>query len=233
MNKSLNEIIKLHKKNNQTVSIGIVWSFNFNKNFNDIDMLILHNWNKGSFLKEIKKKYWDYKIIDDSLRLKIDNTEFWLVYKNYRSFLNTILKIINWKNINRVNKEWAIWGYLPEIILNDLHNMSIIYDNNLKISKLKNNLKDYPINFKNNLLRSLKSEILIKYDFYIKSKWFNKNLAFYDINIAIIRYLYCINNIFFSWIKHMDENIFNNKDREIIKHIKNGSELTKYINFIL
>jgi hypothetical protein len=48
--------------------------------------------------------------------------------------------------------------------------MNIIYDNNLKISKLKNNLKDYPINFKNNLLRSLKSEILIKYDFYIKSK---------------------------------------------------------------
>ena len=50
----------------------------------------------------------------------------------------SVLKIINWKNIDRINKEWAIWWYLPEILLNDLHNMNIIFDNNWDISKLKN-----------------------------------------------------------------------------------------------
>lgn len=242
----LNKTVDVLKPIKSIDSIGVLWSAtNINiLNPNDIDLLLLtHNNTSSQIIKAFQDtyEYINHSICDDAIRINMILWSKWylisVVPKEIKWFIEDITKICIWKNIERVNKPWAAWGYIPEILLSDISKSYILYDKWQLLTNIKNNLNNhYPILLKENLMESLSFEILIKYN-QLQNSQNNQLLTAVlesDLIIALIRFLYVTKEIYFIWLKHIPsfptfKEIMANIDIAHINKIEDIEIIIKYL----
>lgn len=146
MKNKIDTIIKKIIKNSNIVGIAIVGSYQKEKKFNDIDFLVVCE-NIKIAKNHLNNIFKDYKIIynDDCIRISgYLNCEISFGIYNKKNLMKRINNYINGKNLEPIYKNWNIVGWLPECLLNDLNEMSILYEEGEFLTKIKSIIYNYP-----------------------------------------------------------------------------------------
>lgn len=145
-NKDIDIIVDKIKKSRSILGIAIVGSYNKEKEYNDIDFLILCR-NIKVTKKYLTNIFKDYNIYfnDDSIKIT-DYLKCEISFGMYelKDLKKKINNYINGKKIEPIYKNWNIVGWLPECLLCDLSNMNILYERRKNLTKIKNNIIIYP-----------------------------------------------------------------------------------------
>ncbi len=238
----IKKIISAHKLNDTIETLAIVGSHNSKiiDKPNDIDCIAITTRDfKDKYFKDIlyriqlTNKHISQKS-DDSFRFFLNDIEFGITYFEHKNFYNHLNRLINGnpESLSIINRPWVIGGKIQEVLLTDIANSNILFDQSSrkKFTCIKNKLKkEFPKRFQNNLLLELKNEIQTKLVLTEKSLRQKNKLIFYtgisDICIALIRYIYTKNNNYLSSLKHVYKSypfeIKNTTDKNTLKKILN------------
>jgi len=234
----IDKIINSWKINLNIINILIVWSYVDSDNFNDIDFLITYTGSYNTFIESMSF-LWKLYILDDSIRFNYLWKEVSFVFKEEVEFNNYINKIHNWDINERINKEWAIWWYVPEILLYDLVNSKILLNKNNYLLELINKLKDFDNFNSSKIEKLLLNEIKIKLNYF--ELWLDNisnQICTSDLILSIIRFIYIRNKLYFPWLKKcfLDRSILllNEDSRNILFMIKsNNIDIRKVCNNLI
>ena len=161
MENQLKTLFNILKKNDNIYGICLVGSCISEREYSDIDILIIGK-NHNKIIEDITKKFKKYNPVlnDDSIRIyKYLNKELSLAIYDYNQLINDIKKYLNGTDIDPQYKNWNIVGWLPECLFYDLKNMIIVYDKDEKIIKIKNMIMIYPQKLKLAIIESCNRKI--------------------------------------------------------------------------
>ncbi len=181
LNQVTMNIINILKQQDYINGIALVGSINISDNFNDYDLLILHE--HDDIFGKLKNIFSEYNtsIIDDSIRITFEdsNKDINLALYTNKEFSNKVYSLFKKNNPIGEHREWAIGYWLPEMLIQDLLNCTVIYDKLNNFHNLIRYIKGKEVDFRNLFIEKCKCEI------NTKIKYLNSHIS--DLEIKIIR----------------------------------------------
>ena len=212
MNNEIDIIIKNIKDNKSIIGIAIVGSYQKEDNSNDVDFLVISN-NIKETKTHINKVFKDYKRYynDDSIRITdYLNCEISFGIYNDKNITKRINNYLNGKDLEPIYKNWNIVGWLPECLLYDLNKMTILYEKNQFLTKIKDKITNYP--------DKMQQAIIKICDDKINNLSNNRNLGKLEKKITEgeilslkIRKAFAIKKEYFNGYKRIDKKIIDRK----------------------
>ena len=202
----LKKFVKVISQESTIIGIALVGSFKRNKNYNDIDFLVVSK-DITKTIDFIKNRYIDFEIYinDDSIRIKnYFDKEIGLGIYDEKFLNNRITDFLNGCNIDPIYKNWNIVGWLPECLLFDIFNMEIMYEKNLYMSNLKQKIYNYPTKLKDSIILNCNTKIKNLSKRLNKSGKIEKKLIESEMLSLEIRKLFATKEMYFNGFKNID-----------------------------
>ncbi len=212
MNNKIDIVIKKIKDNNSIIGIAIVGSYQKEDDYNDIDFLVVSN-NIKETKTHINKVFKDYKKYynDDSIRITdyLDCEISFGMY-NDKNITKRINNYLNGKDLEPIYKNWNIVGWLPECLLYDLNRMTILYEKNQFLTKIKDKITNYPSKMQQAIVKICDDKInnLSKHRKFGKLE---KKITESEVLSLKIRRAFAMKKEYFNGYKRIDEKISDSK----------------------
>ena len=213
MNKKLQNqlytLVDFLKKDNNIYGICLVGSSVSNKEYSDIDILIIGK-NCNKIIEHIVEKFKKYNTYfnDDSIRIHGYLTkELGIAIYDYSKLTNDISNYIEGNNIEPQYKNWTIVGWLPECLFYDLKNMIILYETDRKISRIKKMIDIYPQKLKKSILQTCNEKIKNLLKRIEKAEKIEHQIIEAEIMSLNIRKKFAESEIYFRGFKNIDKQI--------------------------
>jgi hypothetical protein len=229
---ALNQVIELNKEESGISSLSIVGSIaRGSSEYNDVDLLVTtsSSFSHEVLLRNIEESFRvNVTSCDDAYKFVVPGErEVSLAFKDEILFIRGIQEIIDGNVLERVNKVWAVGGFLPEILLGDVCAAKIIFDKSGRMTDVHNQLLSYPEPFAYALESYLREEILLKIKSLDNSDRIVAEAARSDVSIALIRLAFERERMFFPGLKHYSSHLPNLSptNRQIIDILQKGDNL--------
>lgn len=205
----LQTLSNILKKNKNIYGVCVVGSSTMSEDYFDIDLLIIGK-NKSKIIEYIVEEFKKYNpyINDDSVRVcgYLEKELGFAVYE-YNQMLKDISKYINGIDIIPQYKNWNIVGWLPECLFYDLKNMIITYEQDRKMSKIRNMVATYPQKFKSAIIESCNDKIKNLSKRIGKAKEIEQQIIEAEIKSLSIRKKFAEKETYFKGFKNIDKQI--------------------------
>lgn len=210
LNQVTMNIINILKQQDYINGIALVGSINISDSFHDYDLLILHEHNDiFGKLKNIFSEY-NTSIVDDSIRITFEdnNKDVNLALYTNKELSNKVYSLFKKNNPIGEHREWAIGYWLPEMLIQDLLNCTVIYDKENNFRNIFHYIKGKEVDFRNMFIEKCKCEI------NTKIKYLNSHISDLEIRIirndlllAFIRLSSLLNCLHFTGFKKLDSKL--------------------------
>lgn len=229
LNKTTLDVVDLLKKEPCIKSIVLVGSIIIKKNFNDYDLLVLHD--KASDFNMIRDLLGHYNIIhcDDSLRLIFEQEkDINIALYTYSDFFEKVKSIFKPNQPTGEHREWAMGYWIPEMLIQDIEMSQVIYDSNSLYKDIFNYIMENKQGFNDIVIKKCTDEFVGKLNL-IKTNDNILNIAMLrnDILLALMR-VYAIKNFrYISGFKNFKQEMINLKDDDTYSLLEEYSIATQ------
>ncbi|MEB4859780.1 hypothetical protein [Priestia megaterium] len=189
LNEKTKEVISVLEREPYIDSIVLVGSINLSKDFNDYDLLILHQ-DKDIF-ETIMRLFSEYEVIscDDSIRIVFENDkDINLALYTFTEFSNKVQNVYKHTQPIGEHREWAIGYWVPEVLIQDIITCTILHDPAFKFKEIIEFVKENEQDYKSMIMKKCIQEIDTKLSYLEKNEDY--------IEITIIR-----NDLFLTFIR--------------------------------
>lgn len=173
--------------------VGSVVKGVYNKNKSGIDLIVLIKEDSmdSMIIREINKKGLEFYKSDDIYIL--NNMLISIHIQKYQFYIQYLESIITSEATEVVQKDWVIGGVYKEVILDDIANAIIVYDQIGSITELSHRLKNkYQLGkkFGNSLISQLKNKLILTKNQYDEGNMILFHIGFWEC-IELTERLYC------------------------------------------
>ena len=245
LNEKTKEVISVLEREPYIDSIVLVGSINLSKDFNDYDLLILHQ-DKDIF-ETIMRLFSEYEVIscDDSIRIVFENDkDINLALYTFTEFSNKVQNVYKHNQPIGEHREWAIGYWVPEVLIQDIITCTILHDPAFKFKEIIEFVKENEQDYKSMIMKKCIQEIDTKLSYLEKNEdYIEITIIKNDLFLTFIR-LYSIKNFkYLSGFKRFKNKLDEGEDDKLypllVKYsqIINKKELIKQtkniVNYIL
>lgn len=209
LNNQIQALSSALKNDKNIFGMCLVGSSVSNKEYCDIDLLVVGE-NKDKIIKNIIKKFSTYKayLNDDSVRIDgYLEKEVGIAVYEYKDLLENLNKYMNGIDINPIYKNWNIVGWLPECLLYDLNNMIIVYENENKITEIKNRVSIYPKKLKISIINNCDDKLNNLSKRIGKAEEIEQQIIDAEIKALNVRKYFAEKEMYFKGFKNIDKQL--------------------------